>query len=230
MKLTSNLFTGAVELEENRPVSLVIEHPGVFRRFVAALAQNDEDGAADDDEMVLEENGEVSDIAKTLYVIRTFVPFELNDKDVLTPLLKRLERVALSPAHVQETRGMLREITRRMRTWALDLPVDVQFEKATAASLVKAMGPEFSSHAEDWVGRVFERLLVVREMLGVRAFVFVNGRSFFTQEELERLLELVLPEKLQVLFLDSSAWPKLQDERRYIIDTDRCEIGFEEGV
>ena len=67
-------------------------------------------------------------------------------------------------------------------------------------------------------------LRLAREFLGIRLSVWINARSYLSDEELMGLLDVASSEKLAVLLVDGVAKKALPHERRLLVDEDLCEL------
>ena len=58
----------------------------------------------------------------------------------------------------------------------------------------------------------------------MRLFVFVNLRSYLTDEQMQELIKEVIYQEIQALFIENQERACLEGGMRYIIDKDYCEI------
>lgn len=221
MKLTSSLLSAPIELDDASVNSLVLENGKQFRQFVEVLQDAIEHG---DDGMTLSDGLRSVPVSDTMEILSVFVPFDLNRKSLQTALQKHLEKKALSPGRLESTRGILRTLSEFLRSLAIDFPHDINLDGISIGSVLKAASIRFEETSLPLDGKILEYLRIVRELDHDKLFVFINLRSYFTDEELARLLHAVLQEKFLILLVDDCAKPLLPDERRVVSDSDLCEI------
>lgn len=79
-------------------------------------------------------------------------------------------------------------------------------------------------------GTPFERLLdyvnLAQAYLHTKLVILVGVRGFLTMDEFEALCRDFMSRALCVLFIDGTAYPMLANEKRLLIDSDRCELLF----
>lgn len=88
----------------------------------------------------------------------------------------------------------------------------------------KSIGIEFEDDYECIGEKVIDYMELVREYDRNKLFILVNIRSFIDDMEFEKLLDTILRKKLDVIVLENSERPICINERRFIVDSDLCEI------
>ena len=58
----------------------------------------------------------------------------------------------------------------------------------------------------------------------IRVLVFVNLRSYLTDEQIQELMEEALRQQIYVVLVENSQKNCIEGGKRYIIDKDMCEI------
>ena len=81
---------------------------------------------------------------------------------------------------------------------------------------------------EDSTGKFFERLVCyiknAIEVLSVKVFVFINLRSYLTDNQMQELIQEITYQEVHALFIENQERTCLKGGIRYIIDKDGCEI------
>lgn len=72
--------------------------------------------------------------------------------------------------------------------------------------------------------RLIDYMELVREFERDKLFVYVNLRSFFSDEEIERFLRTALDHGYRILLIDAQSHEKLLLENRVTVDNDLCEF------
>lgn len=78
-----------------------------------------------------------------------------------------------------------------------------------------------------WTAIVLDYMELVREFGRDKLFIFVNMRSFYSQNYMELFSETVIKKELKVLLVDNFAYQLIKNEKRVVIDNDLCEIYIE---
>lgn len=222
MKFIFPELSSPISFDEGSIASLVIENASLFRRLLEDLyaQQNGAGGFC-----VLSENDTPIPIAKYLDLTTSFVPFELNRKSLLNKILSAMEKSAQSESFFLKTQELLSHAENYIGELSFEQPCELEFDKLSVASLLKAFGIRIYEESETTLMKVLNYMELVREYEREKLFVFVNLRSFFDDSEVELFLESVLSHKFRILLLESHEHPHLTHEKRRILDADLCEIG-----
>lgn len=221
MKLASPLVKHVIEFRDNVVSSLVIENPRLLRDYVQGLYDAVTEGER---EFVLSEDGKDLRIGDELELIDRLVPFDLNSKTLTAALLKRLEKIALQPENRLESARLVAEFVNYVNRLSMEVSHEIECEKETIGVLLKALGPRFADDDTSLSNRVLDYMRLMRDFAGRHIFVFVNARSYLSDNELSEIFDIALSEKLRVLLIDSSAKGLLPNEDRLLIDDDLCEL------
>lgn len=221
MKLASPLVKHVIEFRDNVVSSLVIENPRLLRDYVQGLYDAVTEGER---EFVLSEDGKDLRIGDELELIDRLVPFDLNSKTLTAALLKRLEKIALQPENRLESARLVAEFVNYVNRLSMEVSHEIECEKETIGVLLKALGPRFADDDTSLPNRVLDYMRLMRDFAGRHIFVFVNARSYLSDNELSEIFDIALSEKLRVLLIDSSSKSLLPNEDRLLIDDDLCEL------
>lgn len=221
MTLATPLLSHVIRIEENSVSSVVIENPHLFRTFVQELYDSVEHGS---ESFILSEAGSRLKLSDSVDVVQTFMPFSLNSKSLNAALLKKVEKLALMPERRVTTADAMANLMRYVEMLLLEIPQEVECEKATVASVLKALGLRFVEDAEDYSNQLLGYLRLVRDFLGVRLNIWINARSYLSDEELSAVLDVADREKISVLLIDCVEKKRLSNEDRLVVDNDLCEL------
>ena len=201
--------------------SLVIENPkmlfSLLSDVVAQLQGNE-------GKTVISDNNKVLDIEKYLELHSCFVPFNINQKNLINKIVARMNDRALDSEHYLCSSELLSGLERYCMELCIDLVGNIAFTKLSMESVVKAAGPEI---IDDYIllsEKLIDYFELVKEYDRNKIFVLLNLRSFLSFEELESFTQEVLKRQFQVLLLDSKEYPILKNEKRYLVDDSLCEI------
>ena len=208
--------------EDGYITSLVIEHQDFFRRFLEDLVLQI-DGY--DGDAVLSKNNTPISFSNFATVISSFIPFEINQKPLLTKLVASLEKTALDETHYLASMELLQHIESYFEGLFYEYPCDMGCTKLSLSSLIRSVGIEFNGEYTHPIEKILDYMELVREFeKRDKLFIFVNMRSYFSTSTMESFLATALSHGHRILLLDGWSHSKLSCEQRLTIDTDLCEI------
>ena len=142
----------------------------------------------------------------------------------LTKLYSLLEHKALLAENYTQTGNLLSDIERFVLYLSEELPFDVNCQRLTVGSIIKAVSPEIDDTDKSALEKIFSYMELVRELDRDRLFIMVNMRSYFNDSEMEAFTESVSLHGYRVLLLESTSQSKLKNTQRYTVDEDLCEF------
>ena len=105
-----------------------------------------------------------------------------------------------------------------------ELPFDVNCQRLTVGSIIKAVSPEFDDTDKSTLEKIFTYMELVRELDRDRLFIMINMRSYFNDSKMEAFTESASLHGFRVLLLESTSQSKLKNTQRYTVDEDLCEF------
>lgn len=221
MKLTSSLFQECIMIESDKVTSLIIENQNLFLKILQELYSVT---CGNEGDIILSENHTIMKASGMIELITTFVPFDINEKRLISKINTILEREALNEIHYMETMNLLSMIEMYMGELSNNLPCIIDYKSINITALIKMCGIEITDDSSSLIEKVFNYMMLVRELLGERLFIFVNMATFFSTEELQSFIETAVAHKFYVLLLDGNIHDRLEGTVRIIIDQDLCFI------
>lgn len=221
MKLVYPDIGFLLDTEEGLVNTLVIENQSLFCSLLNDL--HDQLSGLDGRAVLSVRNNPV-EISKRMELLTTFVPFELNQKTLLAKITAELEKEAVGDVFYPRTLELLSALETYLNDLAFGYSCDLAFTKLNLASILKAVGVEIRSDGSSLGEKLVDYFELVTEFIGAKLFVTVNLRSFMPDRETELFLDTVLKHGYNLIMLESSEHNRLSNEKRYIVDTDLCEI------
>ena len=221
MKLIYKNMEHMLRFDEGYVNELVIENRKMFLDLVSTMISQAE---GEQGECVLSIAEKPVEFSRYADVTVQFAPFLLNRKSLLTKLCSALEQRALLAENYIKTGELVSEIERYILYLAEDLPFEIDCQKLTIGSIIKAVSPEIEETDKDTLEKIFAYMELVRELDHERLFIMINMRTYFSDEEMERFVESVCLHDFKVLLLESSSLSKLKNAKRYTVDADLCEF------
>ena len=209
------------DFAEKRVCTLVIENPRFFRAFLQDIK-----GQIDGDKgrAVLSEDNMPIEFSKYAEVIDNYLPFEMGRKTLMTKIVSRMEETAMDEMHYCKTLERMGELERYLKELSFDLPCEVQCSKINISKVLRAVGIEIADDYENDPERMLDYMELTRELERDKLFLFVNLRSYYSDEEGFAFCKTVLEHELSILLVDSVSRDRLPNENRITIDMDLCEF------
>lgn len=101
---------------------------------------------------------------------------------------------------------------------------EAEDEEIELPALFKAAGLRHEEIEENYFERIIRYVKIVVSILHIRVLVFVNLRSYLTDEQIQELMEEALRQQIYVVLVENSQKNCIEGGKRYIIDKDMCEI------
>lgn len=224
MKLIHNQIETQIYFDCETFYTLVVESPIVMNRLVSDLKSQirGEDGG-----FVLSENN-LKDIDIAFACELIIDPFVCADdnKKFATKLLQYLKMVANQEDFFERTA----QIKSALFQYALIIMQDtdeslIYKDEIDTGTLLKVFSFMFDFSDPSPIENLVTYVKVANKYLAKSLFVLVNAKSFFTNEELNYLVNTVQGMKCNILFLESIYRKPFDSKEKYsIIDVDQCEI------
>lgn len=219
MKLVYADLFAPFELEKDKVNAIVVEDGSLFYKLSTELA---EQCSGNDGNFVLSENSEILNISKTTDLISSFLPFEINEKKLLTKLYSKLELIS----EVE-----LFNCTNNFRTAAAEylselcdtVNCDIGYDsQPDLKALFKAFNVSFSDDCENIAEKVIEYMLNVLCLCGEKMFITVGLASYMNAEDAKLFFETVSSHKITLLMIENRLSESLTMVNRLTIDEDYC--------
>ena len=102
--------------------------------------------------------------------------------------------------------------------------IDVVCGDITVGTLLKSVGITLRDDYPDPLERLLDYMELVHCYERNKLFIFVNLRSYFPDDSVQRFLQTTIDHQYTLLLVDAWEHLRLPEERRLIIDKDLCEI------
>lgn len=212
-----------ISFRENEIKVLVIENRSLLSSFVSELNSQIQNGMG---EFVLSHEEKELKIDKSMELVIDFFNLSLNNRKIISKLYKELQDHAYGEKLYLKTMEIISQIQCYVINLEDELDLSISYEdEVKAEDLFKAIGICIQEEGLSFVEKVLKYAQMTTSMLGIKVIVFLNLKSFLTEEELDALYLHFIQEKIFVLLLESSL---IGEKRKYenitIIDSDLCEI------
>ena len=210
------------ELDESKILSVVIENRELFRSIVSDIYEqiNGNSGA-----FVLSESFTPLDLRKNMDLIASFIPFEVNQKDIINKLYSVLKSKAVDGENFQRTQELYSYISKYLYELSAAEDDDIIFDYPDDINgILKAFNVRLNDREMTLPEKVMEYMLISEKLKGTKVFVTVNLRSFISDSKAEQLFKSIVLHKINLICIENKEYSRLDTEKVIIIDEDMCII------
>lgn len=223
MRLVYKKLNFEISFSENKSVVCFIENHKEFSVFLQGFVEQlNGDGEGD---LLLSDGTDSVDILKKCAIIFNPLCLDCNNKKILSSLFKELSGYSndFFAEKIAEINSLIINYFDNLQEksyYPLSFNLEVQ-----PTDLFKIYNVQIAVDNSDSVlEKIIEYLRVNNEICGLTMFVFVNLKSYLSEEELKELYKYCFYAKIFLLLVESHYQPILEDEDGWIIDKDLCII------
>ncbi|MBP3267439.1 MAG: type II-A CRISPR-associated protein Csn2 [Ruminococcus sp.] len=210
------------ELREDTIRTFVIENQHMFYSIVSDICAQLE---GNDGEVVLSEDYSPLDMRKSVELLTQFVPFTVNQKELITKLYTALKNKSVDESMYHYTQEIFCKISEYLYMLTEDEENEIDITVPDdIAGIMKAFNVRFDDSELSLAEKLLEYMISTRNFKGQRLFITVNLRSYLTDKETEKLFQSLLLKKISLMCLESAEHSRLSNEEVIIIDKDICVI------
>ncbi|SHF11691.1 CRISPR-associated protein Csn2 [Alkalibacter saccharofermentans DSM 14828] len=210
-----------IEIIENRVNVLVIEHPFTLRSVVEDILKQIE---GEDGDFVLSDKNRVLPISKHIELVLNPFALDLNSKKIQNKLFQEIKLYAEEKLIV-ETNELNKKILEFLEMSLLNQSYSLGYDfELDFQNLLKLYHVGFKEDEKGFVELLIEFIRIQSNLLGAKAIVFLNLKSFLSENELNQLYEFAFYSKINLILLENLFRNKIHGESVVIIDSDRCVI------
>ncbi|HFI0451575.1 TPA: type II-A CRISPR-associated protein Csn2 [Streptococcus suis] len=211
MKLNFPLLDEAILL--NGSVILTVEDTHVFAKLVKDLYQYSEESDVkffDTDFKSVKES--------ELMIVTDILGYDINSAPILKLVHTDLEAQLNDQPEVKSIiEKLANSITELISYECLESELDLEYDEITILELIKALGVKIETQSDTIFEKCFEILQIFRYLTKKKLLIFINSLSYFTSDEIEKIVEFINLSQLRVLFLEPR---RVINQAQYILDED----------
>lgn len=210
-----------IDIDPQHIPCLVVENAGFFRQLVQDI-YNQINGNGGD--TVLSDDYRPVDFSKYADIIDSFASFTVNRKTLQSKIISALERTAVNEVFYLKTSELLQAVEQYFNELTMDSSAELYCAKLNISAIIKAVGISVAEEYAEPLEQYLDYMELMREYDRERVFVFINMRSYFSDEEMLRFMDTTSSQGYKIMLIDSKLCSLLPFEKRLIIDEDLCEI------
>lgn len=221
MRLINPNWNRQITLEENKVPIIVVENKYMFRDILLDL-RNQIEGK--DGYLLFDDLKDTIKISKHIELILDYIHIDLNDKKILTKLYNNLKIKAIE--EYQEYSSIVDKVSEYIQTLISDEELElVQLKNIEPIDLFKGVSLEIEDNNLTEMERLIEYIVLMENIVGIKVFILVNLKLFFSENEINLFYDTLINKKIQFVLIESSAIKSINSrEKLYIYDEDCCEI------
>lgn len=222
MKLSHIDLEQTLNITPLHPCEWIVESPVMFAKYIQDLLQqiNGHEG-----HFIFSIDDTITALSKKAEIIINPFSLDINEKRIINKLYTQLNDLAYSELFYLQTQNLLRHLQHYIYDLEQESSYLLQMEKnIDLLNLFKACKIQHILY-EDSIGEnVCRYIKIIGEALGIKLVVFVNLRSYLTDEDIINIIHNTSYEDIAILLIESQERCCLKGVNRYIIDSDLCEI------
>lgn len=224
MKLIYAKYGIELQLIENQVNVLVIENPYAFSDFLHELLEQIDWKEGD---LLLSDGDTVLPLTKNVIFIDNPLTVNCNEKRIITKLYKEISDIVKADMYEKYTEintQIISFLEKVLSSVPYHLDIDVGIDVTV---LLKAYDVKMLTEDVDPLEILIDYLRAYSSVCGIRIFVTLNLKYFFTQEQIQQLYEFCFYEKIFLIDLEGQKKYIIEAEKYVIIDQDLCLIESE---
>jgi len=178
------------------------------------------------DFVLSDDSGKIISIDKFAGIYIDMFNLDFSNKRILNAVFSKMKEDAYNEDNyirTIETIGFIKVYLEDLVT-NIDYPLEISND-FDLYGLFKLAGIKVSTHSDSHLERLFDFLMLVREVLKTELFIFVNLKSFYSEDEMHEIYSFIVKKEFRILLFESvDRVQKYDEEKTYIIDADLCHI------
>jgi len=223
MKLVHPMIEQHIVLNENIINVLVVENSRLLSELIIDL-KNQTEGK--DGKFVLSNDGNIKHISKNVVLVLNIFSIDINERKILNKLYQQLQEISVNEKYYLDTINLKATISKFIISLEEDLTFDIDYEQEfSMVSLFKASNVKIYTENSSIIENIIEYIKVIEELINDKLFIFINLKSFLSNDDIQELYKFVCYNKTNILLLENKKYNKeFPEEKVIIIDNDLCEI------
>ena len=208
-------------LDENYITELLIESPNMFLPFMTKLWQQ---YRGEEDFIIFSQFDKELHLDKVAEIVSDPFQIDVNNRKILVKIYQNIVK------EMQEKNlEQMWKLQSLMEKYVIEVCETSEFLLTYDANpdfidLLKMYNVHVDNTEMDLVSRIIAYVKLSHRVLNTSLYIFVNLKSYFSNEILEKLYQTLCYEKINILLIERYDRGALDLERRIIIDKDACVI------
>lgn len=220
MKLVNSKYNLSMEWEENKSTTLIVENKDNVLNIINNLI-NQLSGQEGD--FVLSDEVKVKWEKQVDFVLEPFT-INFNNKKIISKMYEQMFDV--SKDEIEDYNSInnviinaIDKVTQRVEYNNIVYNLDFDWKNIYKLYDVK-IGEDYDNLSE----KIEEYIKIIADVLHIKLVIFLNLKEYLSKIELENIQQICFYKKINLLLLESEEREKIENEKTFIIDKDRCLI------
>lgn len=220
MKLVNSKYNLSMEWEENKSTTLIVENKdnmlNIINNLIIQLSGQEGD-------FVLSDEVKVKWEKQVDFILEPFT-INFNNKKILSKLYEQMFDV--SKDEIEDYNSInnviinaIDKVTQRVEYNNIVYNLDFDWKNIYKLYDVK-IGEDYENLSE----KIEEYIKIIADVLHIKLVIFLNLKEYLSKIELENIQQICFYKKINLLLLESEEREKIENEKTFIIDKDRCLI------
>ena len=223
MRLVHPALGAPITFEENKINVLVVENANLFVDMIMDLRKQIEGKPGD---FILSRDFVPLQLGKETELIANPLYLDFSQKRIVNKIFLDLEHISAEEHFFTETykiRALLSDYLAALLSQN-EAVLDYDSEIAITA-LLKAANVHFDCGKMSIVEQIVEYLKMIHSLSLASCFIFINLKTFLSDEDMESIYKAIFYNKYNVLLLENSLRESMRGfEKTVLIDADLCEV------
>lgn len=223
MKLVHEFINSTIKLNlEDRVNILIVENQSFMNEIIYDLYDQTQKRPG---KFVLAVNDAPVEVSDYLELIIDPFSLKINKTTIINKVLKSFNEISQNEDFLIKTKELYSIINNYVYMLSDQIDNEIEFlYEYEISRILKAMSMKFKEEYTTIQEKLVEYMLLIREWDRNKCFVLVNLRDYITNEEIDEFYKTVLYNKLSVLIIGTSNYPKSKFEEKVTIDQELCEF------
>ena len=209
-----------VELNENIVNVLVIENKKLFREMIQQFRQS---LLGLESKWVLSDKGKLVSLNKVAILVNDPLNLDMNERKLLDGLYNEMASIGMSEVHYMDTI----QIQNALQAYINNVIHDVDFSflesgDMSLTNLFKLASVHFEDYSSEPLEKISNYCSLCSRFKKCRLIVFVNLKTYFSDEELKEFYKDMAYKKISLLLVENREFCELDNEITTTIDSDLC--------
>ncbi|MBO6263326.1 MAG: type II-A CRISPR-associated protein Csn2 [Clostridia bacterium] len=158
-------------------------------------------------------------------IVLSPINIDFNDKKIVNLLYKYIEKNYFNGEHILTLNEINSTVGKLLQNISIDFPAQLSYNEISLLEILKASGLKFELNYESLIEKIICYLNILIALKNIKFFVFVNIKSYLSDEDILFLSKHCKAEKIGLFLIEGAKTRTLlKNEKAVIITEDLCEI------
>ncbi|MBO6147963.1 MAG: type II-A CRISPR-associated protein Csn2 [Lachnospiraceae bacterium] len=210
-----------ISFDKDRPLILILESEEHYSTVLSDIWAQSVGG--DERFLLFEQDRQIS-LSKNAEIIRDPFSLECNNKKILSKLYRLMQEQS-DDIFIEKIGSITSHIVDYLDGIAASIPYPLEYSlNLDTIGLFKLFDVKIDCYPEDCRENLLNYIKIVHRICGIRFFLCIALKSYFTKEQLEELYADLRYEEICLLDIENVQKSVLPCEKVFLLDRDCCII------